>query len=405
MSHRTGMPRWDSTWMVDSEHTLRHRTRSLRYLPLSKPPRTTFQYCNLMFMVISHVIETVTGQWLGDFLRIHIYEPLDMTSTFLSLTDARNTSNTVAHGYYWSSRTQDYEEVSYIDRRDFSGAGGTISNVLDYAKWLRMFLYQASPLSASAHSELLKPRTFLFEGVEPMFQQPAYALGWNVMVYRGIKFYTHDGGLPGFGTKVLMIPEKEWAFAIMGNTGETSNMVASVLGFRLVDQLLGVPERERFDWNASNQEALLASQKPFNKTAVLHSLYPHLPSPAIPASLPLSPYAHSYHHPAYGTITFSTHCTRHSESDFEMEMALGKSNYTLVSTPTSKVTIFLEHISGDHFVAWLSDRGAFKAEFDVDVKGVARRLGLDLEPKMEGEMLWFERVDAMSRVESRDSET
>jgi CubicO group peptidase (beta-lactamase class C family) len=54
--------------------------RSLRYLPLTAEPRTLFQYCNMMFVVISHVIEPLEGTWLGDFLFKRIWEPLHMKS-------------------------------------------------------------------------------------------------------------------------------------------------------------------------------------------------------------------------------------------------------------------------------------------------------------------------------------
>jgi CubicO group peptidase (beta-lactamase class C family) len=55
--------------------------RSLRNLPLTAGLRTAFQYCNLMFVVASHVVETLTGVWLGDVLKERIWEPLGMKST------------------------------------------------------------------------------------------------------------------------------------------------------------------------------------------------------------------------------------------------------------------------------------------------------------------------------------
>lgn len=35
----------------------------------------------MMFVVASHVVETLTGKWLGDFLRERIWEPLGMNGT------------------------------------------------------------------------------------------------------------------------------------------------------------------------------------------------------------------------------------------------------------------------------------------------------------------------------------
>ena len=84
LSHRSGMPRHDISYggtYDDHEGTPRDLVRALRYLPLTAEPRTKFQYCNMMYITISHVIETVTGTWLGDYLKEKIWGPLEMNST------------------------------------------------------------------------------------------------------------------------------------------------------------------------------------------------------------------------------------------------------------------------------------------------------------------------------------
>jgi CubicO group peptidase (beta-lactamase class C family) len=40
-----------------------------------------------MFVVLSHVIEAVTGQWLGETLYDWLWKPLRMLGTLLSLED------------------------------------------------------------------------------------------------------------------------------------------------------------------------------------------------------------------------------------------------------------------------------------------------------------------------------
>lgn len=37
--------------------------------------------CLVMYATASYVVETLTGQWLGDYLREKIWEPLGMKST------------------------------------------------------------------------------------------------------------------------------------------------------------------------------------------------------------------------------------------------------------------------------------------------------------------------------------
>jgi len=84
LSHRSGMPRHDLSYggHIDGrKFTPKDLVRSLRHLPLTAEPRTHFQYCNLMYVVVSHVIETLSGKWLGDFLKERIWAPLNMHST------------------------------------------------------------------------------------------------------------------------------------------------------------------------------------------------------------------------------------------------------------------------------------------------------------------------------------
>jgi CubicO group peptidase (beta-lactamase class C family) len=84
LSHRSGLPRHDYSYgghYDGKKPSLKGAVRALRHLPLTAEPRTKFQYCNQMYGVASHVIETLTGKWLGDVLKERIWGPLKMKST------------------------------------------------------------------------------------------------------------------------------------------------------------------------------------------------------------------------------------------------------------------------------------------------------------------------------------
>ena len=161
LSHRTGMPRHDFSY-VGSNVTVRDVVRDLRNLPMTAELRSRFQYCNMMYIAISHLIETWTGMWLGDFLRRRIYEPLNMASTFFSLRDAQKAAASggpsLATPYYWTNRTKQYHSIPWLDAPQLSGCGAMISNVLDYAKWLRCMISMSAPLSPASHQTLRSPR-------------------------------------------------------------------------------------------------------------------------------------------------------------------------------------------------------------------------------------------------------
>ena len=161
LSHRTGLARhdWSTARHYDGhEATVRDITRSLRHLPLAEPPRTTFQYCNLMYVVASHAVEILTNRWLGDVLKDWIWQPLGMNQTFFALEDARKAGADVAAGYYWDAKKAAYVEVRYMPMSEVSGAGSVLSNAKDYAKWIRSLIDGTGPLSPAVHEEIKKPR-------------------------------------------------------------------------------------------------------------------------------------------------------------------------------------------------------------------------------------------------------
>ena len=295
LSHRTGMPRHDYSYS-GSNVTVWEVVRNLRHLPMTAEIRTKFQYCNMMYIAISHFIETWTGMWLGDFLRKRIYEPLGMFSTFFSLSDAQKAAASggpsLATPYYWTNKTQKYHSIPLLDAQQESGCGAMISNVLDYAKWLRCMMTSSGPLSPAGHHALRSPRIISTSDPEELtglrgFE--VYALGWEMSNYRGEVMVWHTGHLPGFSTVMLFFPRLQWGITMMANSG--TGGAIQVLLFQMIDDMLGVPEQERFDWAPMMeiQEVILL----YKLKNAKHLLFPSAPEgkDSIPHSLPLESYA------------------------------------------------------------------------------------------------------------------
>ncbi len=90
----------------------------------------------------------------------------------------------------------------------------------------------------------------------------AYALGWEVTEYGGAKIISHSGGVFGFITMVVLIPEKNVGFAITMNAEEGA--VRRGLTNELIDHYLGRPF---VDWVA-RYKTLLTSMLTNAKAAV-----------------------------------------------------------------------------------------------------------------------------------------
>lgn len=257
-SHRTGMPRHDkaSASVVNgTQVTPRDVVRNLRNLPLNREPRVVFQYCNLMYVVLSHVIEAVTAESLASVMRHVIWEPLAMDSTFLGLDDVPKDSARLATGYYWDEKARVHRDIPSMSLTEVAGAGSAISTVVDYAKWVRCLLHEAAPFSKRVHAEFKTPRMLGGLTTSAGLDISLYGLGWERNLYKGHAMYTHSGGLDGFGAQVYWLPEARFGVVAFANTARTSNAVEDVVIYRLIEDRLGIPKRERFDFDKKYSHA------------------------------------------------------------------------------------------------------------------------------------------------------
>ncbi|KAL8853567.1 MAG: hypothetical protein Q9221_001553 [Calogaya cf. arnoldii] len=401
-SHRTGMPRHDSSF-GGSEFSLRDVVRNLRHLPMTAELRVRFQYCNMMYVVLSHVIEVLTGSWLGDVLWDRIWKPLNMTRTYFSFGQAQlavhNGAAQLSSGHIWNNRTQKYIPVEWMDLPLLSGAGHVISNVLDYSKWLKFLMNQAPPLSKAGHMTLRHPRTILDDNPMPGFTGiSAYALGWHIEDYHGEPLISHDGGLPGFAAKIGYLPNRQYGIAMMGNTAGTSDIIQSTLFYHLLDNYLDVPLKERGDIAAISRK-LITNPKEKQLRDPIKALYPDAPTgkDAIPSSKPLSSYTGTYYNDGYYDITIILAKTDQQHSQPHLR--------SMIDRTWPYIFDFI-HVSGEYFVVkgqMSTPYGEIdptdplevqllKAEFHLGEDGEVVEFGAALEPEMNSEKIWFRRV-------------
>ncbi|KAG0652787.1 hypothetical protein D0Z07_0667 [Hyphodiscus hymeniophilus] len=405
LSHRTGLPGHDFS-LGGPNATVQTVVRNLRHLPITAEPRTKYMYCNAMFIVASHVIETVTGRKLGDLMHEWIWKPLGMDATFFDLESAKNAKEHLATAYRWlyDNRERGFQAVDWMTLDEASGAGAVITNVLDYAKWARAILRKETPLSEKGFEAVFTPRTLI--PIEEPFTGPrSYGLGWRMGVYRGQRFYEHSGGMKGFGAELIIFPDVDFAFVALANTAGTANFVDLKLGFSLVDEKLKVPLKERFDWNERRVSQRIISEGRQKAKNAVQILYPHLPSRPLPLSLPLSSYAGTYRHPAYQTLTIyvsSPDTSSNPASTFNASEEQRKSILKADRTQTTWIQMLtFEHVSGEFFVARAKGEADFAALFDDvypvefrnGVDGKVKEVGVGWEESMGNEKIWFRRVE------------
>ncbi|MEO6235573.1 MAG: serine hydrolase [Vicinamibacterales bacterium] len=304
--HRSGLGlgAGDLLWWPASTYNRREIARRLRYLPLATSFRSAYAYDNVLYLVAGEVIEAVSGQSWEDFVQTRILAKVGMTSSNVRHSDANKGGNVATPHAPVEGRVR---PIAPFDSDNTNPAGGINSNAEDMAKWL---LVQLADGQLGDGTALIRPATARQIGtlvtpipigqgapelrdLRPNFN--GYALGLAVRDYRGRKLLTHTGGLPGYVSKVAMIPDARLGIAILTNQESTAAFEA--IASHILDVYLGASST---DWVAAWQ----AIEKRGAATAAAAAPLAAGSGQSTP-SLPLASYAGKYRDPWYGGMTIT----------------------------------------------------------------------------------------------------
>ncbi len=143
---------------------------TLAGLPLMFEPGSVWEYSRATD-VLGHIVEVISGQTLGEFLRQAVFEPLGMHETWFNVPlDQRHR---VAEPFArdpdggMTMRVYKIDEPASLE----SGGGGLLSTASDYARFLQ-FLLNRGELDGT---RLLGPRTVDFMTTDHLGQIPVNA--------------------------------------------------------------------------------------------------------------------------------------------------------------------------------------------------------------------------------------
>ncbi|KGO45795.1 Beta-lactamase-like protein [Penicillium expansum] len=390
LSHRSGLPRHDWVWLANI--TLQEAVQSMRHLPFTASPRTEWQYSNLMYGVASHLIETVTNQSLQVFFTENIWLPMNMTETYVSLSEARAAQRDISQGYY-----VDLDGKIAATERIFTdtirGAGNILSSVSDYAKWISTMLKRGPPFSQTGYDAFGGHFIVSPNPMEP-FQTPTlYGLGWMSHAYKGERILFHEGSQFGYGASVMLLPQRDFGLVLLGNNMDGVNAASNALAYHLIDEELEIPLDSRFDWVARGDAMINDGRLSDN---ILSELYPRIPDPPLASPINLSAYEGSYTHPAYPELRMSRNCTKG-------DSALNRTTPDLCASLvkyndySKDLEIKFFHVSGTYWVQIAVRWGvpsAARVEFLIGPDGLASWLGIEIDPLManRGEKIWWRHV-------------
>ena len=306
--HRSGLGlgEGDLLGWPPSTRTREEIVRRIRWLEPATSFRSAYAYDNVLYHAAALVIEAVSGQTWEEFVASRIVARVGMSETRVSRASTREPGNVATPHARVDGVVRPIEP---FDATNTNASGGVNTTATDIARWL---MVQLDSGRLADGSRLFSPRTTreLWSPVTPMpVGRPApgleplatdyrgYALAFVVQEYRGHKLVTHTGSLPGYVSRVAMLPGERLGVAVL--TNQESGEAFDAIAWRILDHYLRAPET---DWLAG-YAAARAREDTANAAAERNAAADR--GAMGPPSLPLDRYAGTFRDAWYGDVTIS----------------------------------------------------------------------------------------------------
>jgi len=306
--HRSGLGLGAGDLLIFPETTYSRRQilERLRFVKPATSFRGAYAYDNILYLAAGEVIAAVSGQTWEDFIGERILKKVGMAgSRPRHSSDVAGMNLAIPH----APIEMGIVPVPPDENDNMNPAGGILSNAEDMAKWMLVHLGEGrladgtrlfaaktereltslvTPIPISDPSAELAAQRMNFRG---------YALGFSVNDYRGRKVVSHTGGLTGYVSRLVMIPELELGIAVLTNqeSGEAYNSVI----YAVLDHNMGVPPT---DWAQAylkvKERGIAGTAEALKKAAAKRDA-------AARPSLPLADYAGTYEDAWYGPISIA----------------------------------------------------------------------------------------------------
>jgi len=306
--HRSGLGlgAGDLLWWPASTYDRKEIAHRLRFIPPATSFRSAYAYDNVLYLVAGELIEAVTGQTWERFVSSRILAPVGMTGSDVHLSAAARGGNVATPHAPIEGKVR---PIAPFTSDNTDPAGGINSSADDMAKWLRVL---ASGGQLAGGKRLFSDATFrqlttIVTPLSPVDPPPdlaplgasfqGYALGLGIRDFRGHKAAMHTGGLPGFVSRVAVVPDARLGVVVL--TNQESAAAFDSIAFRVLDHYLGAPA---FDWidgfsrARAREAARAAAERPASDAHAAAASKP---------PMPLAAYAGTYRDAWYGDVAIA----------------------------------------------------------------------------------------------------
>ena len=239
------LPRPDGhSWITFNYFDIDYCIRvSLSRDTLAFKPGAMWDYCNVNFMLLTKVVEQVSGQSFRDFSQKQLFGPLGMNNTFINDDVTEVIKNRVTP---YNKRTKEYVEayrsmginvraegkwIQHLRTSPHYGGSGVVTTIDDLLKWSENFV--TKKFGGQEFYDLMH-KTLKFD-----HDRDNQAFGLYFDKFKGRTSVSWDGGDFGISSQLIRFPEKGIAIVVLSNLGSGE---AYKKAFEVADLLIDIGE-------------------------------------------------------------------------------------------------------------------------------------------------------------------
>jgi CubicO group peptidase (beta-lactamase class C family) len=211
--------------------------------PYDFAPGKQWRYDNSGYFLLGYIIEKASEESYGEFMQRNLFEPLGMSDTGVHRAGAALEHE--ALGYQFQETG--FSRALNWDMSRAGGAGALYSTVEDLNRW-NEDVFNGKVLDQTSLKAAFTP--VKTEENKEDDSGNGYGYGWAINHLRGALEISHGGGLQGFSSFLMRLPEQRFTVAVLANAlpgtpgadpAQLAHLVAEIyLGEKLGPRSAGV---------------------------------------------------------------------------------------------------------------------------------------------------------------------
>ncbi len=236
LTHTSGIPSYNDVPSYASgireDKTPMQLVEGIRHEKPNFAPGEQWRYSNSGYLFLGIIIEKVSGLKYADYMQTKLFTPLGLKNTFIEV-ETRIVAGRVK-GYEFGTDNELYN-AGYMSMTQPYAAGSIESNVDDLARWNELLV------AGKVIDKALVDRAWT-ESRTKDGKPTGYGYGWYVSDEDGVHFVVHGGGITGFRSSGVLVPEKKLFVGVLHNALSSGNDMLYALKYtttRLALEALG----------------------------------------------------------------------------------------------------------------------------------------------------------------------